>query len=91
MTDVILKTTSIQDEIVNFKKHLPIVSQTSKAFYGHQYSADFIYFISLARDLFLHSWLTFRENVLIDDMPRTEKSNLCKHPAVSITDDLATI
>ena len=62
IADAILKTISIKQKIVNFKKHSPIVLLTSKALYCHQYSADFIYFVPLARKLFLHCWLTFREN-----------------------------
>ena len=62
MADVILKTISIKQKMVNFKKHLLIVLLTSRTLYCHQYSSDFIYFVLLARELFLHSWLTFREN-----------------------------
>ena len=51
-----------QTKLVNFKKHSPIVFLTSKKFYSHQYPANFTHFVSLARELVLHSWLTFREN-----------------------------
>ena len=60
--DAILKAISIKQKIVNFKKHSPVILLTSKALHFHQYSADFTYFVSIARELFLHSWLTFREN-----------------------------
>ena len=62
MADAILKAISIKQRIVNVKKHLPVLLLTSKTLYCHQYSADFTYFVPLARELFLHYWLTFREN-----------------------------
>ena len=58
----ILKTISIKCKIVNFKKHLPTVVQTSKTLYCYQFSDDFTYFMFLTRQLCLRSWLTFREN-----------------------------
>ena len=57
MADAILKTISIKHKIVNIKKHLPIVVQTSKTLYCHQFFADFTYFMSLARELLSQSWL----------------------------------
>ena len=62
IADAILKTISIKQKIVNFKKHLRIVLLTSKTLFYHQYSADFTHFVPLSRELFLHYWLTFREN-----------------------------
>ena len=47
--------------MVNSKKHSPIVLLASKPLYCRQYPADVTYFVPLARELFLHSWLTFRE------------------------------
>ena len=52
MADAILKIVSIKQKIVNFKEHLPIVMLTSKTLYCHYCSADFTYFVSLARELF---------------------------------------
>ena len=60
--DAILKTISIIQKVLNFKKHSPIVLLTSKTLYFHQYSADFTYFVPLAREWFSLSWLTFCEN-----------------------------
>ena len=62
MAGAILKITTIKQKTEDFKKHSPIVLLTPKALYCHQYSTDFIYFVPLARELFLHSWLTLREN-----------------------------
>ena len=39
---------------------------TSKTLYCYQFSVDFTYFVSLARELFLQSRLTFRENGRIE-------------------------
>ena len=47
---------------VSFKKHLPAVVYISRTLYCYQFSADFTYFVSLARELFLQSQLTFHEN-----------------------------
>ena len=47
---------------VSFKKHLPAVVYISRTLYCYQFSADFTYFVSLARELLLQSRLTFREN-----------------------------
>ena len=41
---------------------MPNVLLISKTLYFHQYSADFTYFAPLARELFLYSWLIFRES-----------------------------
>ena len=54
-----------QTKIANFKKHSRIVLLTSKTLHCHQCSADFTYLVPLARELFLHSWLTFGDNGLI--------------------------
>ena len=62
MVDAILKTISIKQKMVNFKKHSPIVLLTSETLYCHHCSGDFTYFVCQARELFLHSWLTFHEN-----------------------------
>ena len=51
-----------QIQIFNVNKCLPPVLLTSKTLYCHQYSADFTCLISLARVLFLYSWLTLNEN-----------------------------
>ena len=58
----ILNTISIKQKIVDFKEHSLVVLLISKILYCHQYSADFTYFMALARELFLHYWLIFREN-----------------------------
>ena len=52
MVDAILKTISIKQKIVNFNKRSPIILLTSKASYCHQCSADFTYFVPLAREVF---------------------------------------
>ena len=52
MADAILKTISIKQIIVNFKRHSPIVLLTLKTLYCPQYSADFTYFVPVARKLF---------------------------------------
>ena len=62
MADVILKTISIKHKIVSIRKHLPTMVQASKTLYCYQFSADFTYFMSVARELFLHSRLISREN-----------------------------
>ena len=62
IVDAILKTISIKQKLLNFKKHSPVVLLTYKTLHCHQYSADFTYFVLLARELFLHSCLTFHEN-----------------------------
>ena len=51
-----------QTENLKFQKNSPTVLQTFKTLYCHQYSADFTYVTSLARELFLPSRLMFREN-----------------------------
>ena len=51
-----------QIENCKFQKYLPIVLLASKTWYCHQFFADFTYFVPLARDLFLHSWLPCHEN-----------------------------
>ena len=62
MADANLKTISIKHKIVNFKKHLSAMVLTSRILYCYQSFADFTYFVSLPRELFLHFWLIFREN-----------------------------
>ena len=66
MVGVILKTISIKEKIVNFKNHLLTAVQTSKTLHCHKFSADFTNAVSLTKELFLHSWLTFGEKVLVD-------------------------
>ena len=62
MADAVLKVISIKQKIVSFKKYLPVLLFTFKTLYCHHYSADSTYFVPLARELCLPSWLTFREN-----------------------------
>ena len=62
IVDVILKAISIRYKHDKSQKNvLPTV-----ALYCHKYSADFTYLMSLARELFLQSQLTFRENGRIE-------------------------
>ena len=61
MADVVLKAISIKHKVVNLKEHLSSVLSTFKKLYLHQYSADFIQFVSLARKLLLHFRLTIHE------------------------------
>ena len=57
-----VKTILIKQRSINFKKHLRTVVKTSKTWYCHQYSTDFIFLRFLVRELLLHFWLTFRKN-----------------------------
>ena len=67
MVDVILKAISIKYKHDKSQKNvLPTVVSTFKTLYCHKYSADFTYLMSLARELFLQSQLTFRENGRIE-------------------------
>ena len=62
MADVILKPTSIKVIILYLKKTFANCGANFQKFYFHQFSTDFFYIRSLARELFLQSWLAFCEN-----------------------------
>ena len=53
MADANLKTISIRNKVVNFKKNIcKLWFKTSKTLYCNQYSADFTILMSLARVVF---------------------------------------
>ena len=61
---------------MNFKTHSTVVLLTSKTLYCNQYSADFTYFVPLAREFLLYSWLTFRENGTIATVSHSDKQKI---------------
>ena len=45
MTDIVLKTISVEHKIVDFKKHLSTVVETSRKLHCNKFSADSTYLI----------------------------------------------